>query len=611
LTPTITYTGTPTPTQTGTVIPPTSTQTGTPSLTPTITATVCVSGVLLPLYSFESDLQCWKDHPADSSVDGSVIARTSAVQHDGSSCFGASVPFTTVSQHEQFEIDFGSTASIPPGSRLSVWVYVSGDVASTGQCGVKLLAQSGTWAYEDGTTVGGLTSTSQVKLNPWEWTKVEWVPPFAASGADPADVKRVGLQIYSGDSGAPVGGMVYFDQFQIEFAATPTPTRTWTPTPSSTHTLTATASPTGSLAPVTPSNTPTSSFTFTATPTWTLTHTPGAPCTVLLNGFETLAENGTWAGENSTRTLSTTYVTQGSSSMDVNVTTATGWNKVLNLGGFRPFFWDAYTTLVADVTVDASLVAGAGYAELQLRGDSCPASNYDQSLIASNNPALTAGTQTLSWNLSMAAGSIVPGTPLSTIYFIFNNGEPAASPGTGHIYIDNLRLVYTCSAPPPAYPTWVFETNNQLLGWKASAGAASWAAGGYGGSSGCFNLNHTFTVGMNTDAQLDVNCVSGGALPFDMAGRNIRARVWMDASVKGDGTPQAKIFFQSNGWADWSQTAVVDLAPGAWTLVDLPVSWFAPVDTSTINRIGVEIMMNSDGTTRGTGNIKIDNIEIY
>ena len=263
-TPTNTFT--PAYTATGTLTPPTATFTSTWTGTPTATLTPCQAN-LLSLYGFESDLQCWRDHVGDNSVDGTVINDSTDFAHEGTRSFGARVPFTASSQHEQFEVNFATTTSLA-GMKMSVWVYVTDAVAGSGQCDVKLLDQSGSgYAYEDGST-----SPVPNKVSPNSWTQITWIPPFTASGADANDVKRIGLQIYSGDSGAPTAGMVYFDQFEILPIASPTPTTTGTQTPltsnfTPTQSLTATASST-----MTPSPTGTQTVgtpTFTPSPTVT------------------------------------------------------------------------------------------------------------------------------------------------------------------------------------------------------------------------------------------------------------------------------------------------------------------------------------------------------
>jgi len=86
-----------------------------------------------------------------------------------------------------------------------------------------------------------------------------------------------------------------------------------------------------------PSPTPTATVTGCAacSPTFTPSPSPPAspvPCTVLINGCETLAENGTWSGANATRSIVNNpalAVTQGYWAMKVAVTTANNWNDAV------------------------------------------------------------------------------------------------------------------------------------------------------------------------------------------------------------------------------------------------------------------------------------------
>lgn len=223
LTPTITFT----PTITNTHVNATDTVTNTSTVTstatvtstPTSTPTACTQGSLLPLYSFNGDLQCWKNHVGDNSLAGATAYVSSTSPYAGSGCYGSSVPFTAMSQHEQFEIDFASQAENLTGKALRCWVKVSSAVMGTGSCTVKLVVQSNNWFYEQ----SGDFTVSYANT----WTQFTWQPTWV--GGNAASVQRVGLQIYSGGSGTPTTGDVFFDEFEI-FDVVPA-TNTPTPVP--------------------------------------------------------------------------------------------------------------------------------------------------------------------------------------------------------------------------------------------------------------------------------------------------------------------------------------------------------------------------------------------
>lgn len=161
---------------------------------------------------------------------------------------------------------------------------------------------------------------------------------------------------------------------------------------------------------------------------------------VLLNGCESLTENGSWTGVNAVRSITTLNATQGSYSLDVDITTASGYNQVfLNLGGFTPANWSGMSQLLMDVTVDSSVVVGGNYHQFLLLGDAGGAGKYFVT-ISSTVPNLAAGFQTITWNLDFP-GSILSTDNLTALYFVYNNNS---TNGTGHLYVDNLRLVPSC-----------------------------------------------------------------------------------------------------------------------------------------------------------------------
>ncbi len=179
--------------------------------------------------------------------------------------------------------------------------------------------------------------------------------------------------------------------------------------------------------------------TFAPTPTGTPTATATCPPT-LFNGCESLAENGTWTSTTSTISLSTLNVTQGTHSLDVDITTAAGYNQnMMILNNFTPSVWSNVYALEMDLTVDASVVAGATYTQFLVVADSASAGKYFQT-ITSNAPSLIAGSQTAVWIIDFAVGGMPPTAALSKLTFIYNNN---ATGGTGNIYVDNIRLV-TC-----------------------------------------------------------------------------------------------------------------------------------------------------------------------
>jgi GH18 family chitinase len=211
-------------------------------------------------------------------------------------------------------------------------------------------------------------------------------------------------------------------------------------------------SATPTFTPTNYAGTPTSTSTASPTPSATVTPTP--VCATLLNGAETIAENGTWSGTNAVRSIVASgsapagAVTQGSNALYANITVTAGWNdQIANLSGFSPSSWTGYTQLRMDVYAASSLVAGSTYAGLLLRADcaTCGAGLWYQP-ISADQPGLVAGAQTLTWNLDFSQGTIPAGSPISRLTLVFNNNSTAP---TGALYLDNLRLVGACAAATP------------------------------------------------------------------------------------------------------------------------------------------------------------------
>jgi hypothetical protein len=178
---------------------------------------------------------------------------------------------------------------------------------------------------------------------------------------------------------------------------------------------------------------------------------PPTSCQVLIDSFESpsfnaggdsvTTSNGTVAlnvGQ-ATAALSTSHATLGSDSLDINVTSNSGW-----LDGFFKYFFNIPVAMgttdkyiMVDAYVDSSMISDS-YNQLQVYADSNDNGLYFQKL-ASADANVVAGQQTLYWALDYP-GTITSSMTLNDISFVLNNGN---THGTGHIYLDNLRFA-TC-----------------------------------------------------------------------------------------------------------------------------------------------------------------------
>jgi mannan endo-1,4-beta-mannosidase len=227
--------------------------------------------------------------------------------------------------------------------------------------------------------------------------------------------------------------------------ATATPTATGTSTWTATSTGTPTPSPTGTLPTNTFTSTKTATPTVTSTPTLTLSPTATVVCANLFNSCDSLTANGNWTGTNATRALNTTpaNLTQGTGSIQVNVTTGATWNdQIINLDTFTPTDWTGVAQLQLDLYVPASLLAGTTYNNLYLFASSAA---VGENSISASGPSLVAGwNKNLTFNIDFTQGSITPGSALIKLFFIFSS----SGTNTGTLYVDNIRLVQACATTP-------------------------------------------------------------------------------------------------------------------------------------------------------------------
>jgi hypothetical protein len=267
----------------------------------------------------------------------------------------------------------------------TITLYVACDPSFAG-CQVQLFTSSGTGSvWESG---GWTTLTSGAT-----WYMVSFKPTWVATGEDSTKVQQFGLQFYSMPTG--VSGNVYVDDV-------------------------------------------------------TISGPPPASCQVLENSFESLSftsnnkgvttANGTVTMANGTMSQSSTHNTDGTYSLDLDVTTASGYNAgIFTWAGFTPnVMGTTYQYLMADVYADSSMISSS-YSQMLLFADSGANSQYYKQ-ISSTVPTLVAGQQTLVWKLDFPS-SITSSMVLGDVFFIYNNGGGT----TGNLYIDNVRFA-TCGS---------------------------------------------------------------------------------------------------------------------------------------------------------------------
>lgn len=190
------------------------------------------------------------------------------------------------------------------------------------------------------------------------------------------------------------------------------------------------------------------------------TPTPTVGCGVtLLNGCETIGENGTWSGAQASRAIVTSpaaAITQGTSALAVTLN-VTGWTQdAMVLTGFNTGISNGVTTntwmgidqIKMNVYVPAgtfgswaqmSFVAVSNTDDGNLNG---AGADWDEALDGTSEKALTINNTTgamteVTWDLQWAASPIDPNHTINKLVFIVNGNAVVGQP----IYIDNIRLL--------------------------------------------------------------------------------------------------------------------------------------------------------------------------
>lgn len=369
------------------------------------------------------------------------------------------------------------------------------------------------------------------------------------------------------------------------FTKTPTPSITNTPPPGSTATNTPTKTPTNS-----PSNTMTNSA--TNTPTNSPSNTPSAGCTYLLNDAELLSGNGGWSNQSPAGSvaLTTSNATQGTNAIDVNITTGTGWNKFAVLTGFAPNDFTNVTQVIVDINADATLISGdGGWHQMQLQA------NAGAINLNSTSPGLVAGANSVTFNITST------GTPLTDIEIIYQSG---GSP-IGHMYVDNLRVVYSGACPPT--PTMTPPGGCTLLlndmenisyngNWTNPQGTVALTASNATQGSFALDANITTGIGWCKFAILDT------FTPTDFStATKLIVDIYADATlISGDG-----------GWHQMqlqANTGGINLASNSPGLVAGANSVTYLITATGTAITDLEFIYQSGGTP--TGNMYVDNLRV-
>jgi len=355
------------------------------------------------------------------------------------------------------------------------------------------------------------------------------------------------------------------------------------------------------------------------------TATPTAVCQpYLLNGFETLGDNGAITGTSAMFSLSTSHVVQGSHSLNISILSASNWNdNIFLLSGFTPNTLSPYAKLIVHLTVDPNVVAGASYGQFLLFADS--GTTYYKK-ISSTMPALVAGAQALTYNLDFPIqddlSACFPSTsPVSKIFFIYNRAAPSAGQGTGHIYMDDMRLIETACLPTPT-PT---NTPSSICPFMFNDFESLTENGTWSGTSATRSLStlnathgaHSMDVNITTSASYNQNVmILEGFAPATLSGyTQLTMDLTVDASVLAGSswTPQLVLVADSNSASKYFQpiSDAPTLTSGTQSVtfnIDYTKGTLLP--TNPINKLTFVVNRDTCAAGQGVGHLYVDNMRL-
>jgi len=370
----------------------------------------------------------------------------------------------------------------------------------------------------------------------------------------------------------------------------------------------------------------------TSSATATATRTPTATATVcvkLLNGCNSLTENGTWSGANATRSIATSGLptgmpSEGTGALQVNITTGSAYNNaVAQLNGFSPTSLSPAVELQVDVNIPSALLTAMGsFHSMVLIGDT---STIFFQQLSSATPSLVAGQQTLTFPLDYPQ-SITSAMSLNDINFVLNDQTAA----TGGFYIDNIRLVNACGVPtatPTLTPTSTpcsslfngcetLTDNGTWDGANATRSIVTSTTGAPAGfpsqGSGCMKVAVTTASGYN-NAIFNLS----GFTPTDFYGTT-RISMDLDADSAMIGTSYNQLLLLADsgsnaiyfaGLSSTTPTVVAGKQTLTWTIDFNNPGGGASSITSAMPITKLYWVYNTSATT-ALGNFYVDNIKL-
>jgi hypothetical protein len=228
------------------------------------------------------------------------------------------------------------------------------------------------------------------------------------------------------------------------------------------------------------------------------------------------------------------------------------------------------------------------------------------------------GTNTGVW-FNVAVTCTSGAVTATQVGFQLTNIAPGA---TGNVYIDAVTITLptgptatptTTMTPIPNY-TWDFENDTLHNTFDTTD---SWAMPSSGFISGAPTIgtpgdNSTYCLVVSA-AYTGQNQLAGSIIAFGTpinvsTYTGVRMQMWIDTACT-NGSPGGVI--QVGDGSNYPESSWSNITPGAWTQLDYPISSWGTFTLTNLTMIQGIANTGGSGDTFGTGNVKIDNAELY
>jgi len=369
--------------------------------------------------------------------------------------------------------------------------------------------------------------------------------------------------------------------------STPTFTPTGTVTPTRTATLSATptasATDTGTLGPTS---------TATLTPTATLSPTPTATVGAFQTTFTFDSGLETWTLDNSgTASVVGSPAHSGAGSANLVLPGANTYTFVIDYGGSLKnltgqsiSFW--FYVSSSNVTAVQPFVQSNTGTAFPFEG------NFISSIPA--------------WVGQWVQVRFTPTfSTLNSSTTVYKIGIQFFTSGAANVNVDDVVVA-------PAPMTWNFEdgfTDAFRLGGNAVSGPLGTALPGGTGNPSLYGLHipSTFSA-IDQTVQVQYNFYPSANFTAMGVGR-IEADVMIDSDISNNGSQGVQLYLQSGGGFTFENNLYTNLTSGTWTHIAFTPT-FSGGNPADVKWFGIQFSSGGMGTAWGSGNLKVDNVQL-